>query len=318
MEGVDFVRIEIPDRLNRNSLSLLLNQVVTLDGEPLHESYELDFSNCKKFIEPIGVAFINNLIEWLLSKEIKVEIEYSDLSESDVWEDEKKSPQRFLDDCGFFEKFFEKKIHPLSSLRETTVPLTDVRMNNFNQWLDTDFIPWMGNAINKEPVELATFKVCIEEIFNNVRDHAQQNSSCVFAQHFPANNQLIISIADIGQGIINHIKSKPNYQHFTDEEALLSSVQRQFTTKSTPKNRGVGLDTLINNIVMNAGGCVYIFANSGILNCSANDDGDGIQKTYIPARHYYPGTHIEIHIDISKAENLFDVVEEEFDWDTIM
>lgn len=305
------MNIVLPSRLNRNSMTTLLNQVVSDQGHPIHKKYIFEFNKCRVFIEPIGVTFLNNLVQWLLSKNIPVDFLYSNPEDVHIWKN-RNEPQRFLDDCGFFEMYLKKKIYTRSALRSTTVPLQDVKMNNFPQWLSTSFIPWIAQSVNKTPEELATFKVCIEEIFNNVRDHAEKDSSCVFAQHYPRSNTLTISIADIGIGIIEHIKSNQEYSSFTDEEAMRNAVKSKFTTKSTPKNRGAGLDTLIYNIVMNAGGCVYIFANKGILECR-QENGVLVQE-YLSASHYYPGTHIEIQIDISKAENLFDIVEEEFAW----
>lgn len=305
------MNIILPSRLNRASMTSLLNQVISKEGQPLYSEYVFEFNNCRRFIEPIGVTFLNNLVKWLLSENIKVTFSFTDPTDKSIWEN-RGEPQRFLDDCGFFEMYLHKKIFPSSSLRDTTVPLQNVSMDNFHQWLETNFIPWIASSINKEVEELATFKASIEEIFNNVRDHAEKDNSCVFAQHFPQNNTLTISIADIGVGIIEHIKSNPNYSHFTNEEAMRSSVKNKFTTKSTPKNRGAGLDVLVHNIVMNAAGSVYIFANSGILECKNVDN--TLVYNYQEADHYYPGTHIEIQIDIGVAGELFDTIEEEFAW----
>lgn len=304
--------IQLPQRLNHRTMSNFLNKILTDEGEPLYDEYTFDFTSLTKFIEPIGVTFLRNLVSWLLSKKIDVSFRYEDdysvLSNTN-------EPQRFLDDCGFFKLYLGQSIYPHSSLRETTAPLKDVAMDEFPQWLRVSFIPWIANTINKETTEVETFKACLEEIFNNVRDHAQKNSSCVFAQYLPAPENLVISIADIGVGIIEHIRSNEEYAHFSDEEALRSAVRNRFTTQSTPKNRGAGLDTLIYNVVKNAGGTVYIYANKGIL-ISRDDDGKLVQD-YRKASHYYPGTHIEIHINLPKAEKygLFDAAEEEeFSW----
>ena len=301
--------INMPSRLNRRTISQLLNQVVSDDGKPLHDEYTFNFNQVQKFIEPIAVTFLHNLTNWLNKNEIKVIFNIS--GNKSVLSDTNQ-PQRFLDDCGFFEKHLGEKIYEGSSLRSTTVPIQDVLMNNFPQWMQTSFVPWLMNSTNRSASELATFKVCIEEIFNNVRDHAEEDSSCVFAQHIPGQNNLIISIADMGVGIIDYIKSKDEYSHFTDEEALKSAVTLGFTTKSTPKNRGAGLDALIHNVVMNAGGTVYIYTNKGIL-ISRQENGSLIHE-YEAANHFYPGTHIEIEINLAQAEDLFDAQEEEFAW----
>ena len=303
------MQITLPERLNRNSMYKLLRQVVTEEGAPLHDEYIFQMNTCRKFIEPIGVTFINNLVGWLKENEIQVDFSYT--TDIEILDD-LKEPQRYLDDCGFFEKHIGEKIYKNSSLRSTTVEVQDIVMEEFPSWLNHSFIPWISHTINKPPKELATFKVCLEEIFNNVRDHAMINTSCVFAQHIPGNDNLIISIADMGIGIINHIKSKPNYRHFTDEEAIRSAVRKNFTTQSTPKNRGAGLDMLIYNMVMNAGGTVYIYSNRGIL-VSSKKNGE-LKQEFLKADHFYPGTHIEIEINLSSATELLDFEEEEFQW----
>lgn len=308
------MEIKIPERLNKDTISLLLNDVVSKNGFPLHKEYKFDFTSCTSFIEPIGVTLLHNLTRWLVSQSIEVTFVHSDIKDKKIW-DNLSSPQRFLDDAGFFEKQIGEKIYPNSTLRKTTIPLEDVEIKNFNSWLSNSLIPWVANVLEKEPGELATFQVCIQEIFNNVKDHAKQGSGCIFAQHIPRKNTLIISIADIGIGIINHIKNQPQFNDFSDKKALLSSVERGFTTQTTPRNRGAGLDSLVHNMTLNANGAVYIFANSGILECSKGTN--GILNEYQDANHFYPGTHIEIHINTSEASELFDIIEEEFTWQEI-
>lgn len=305
------MNINLPARLTHKTMTAFLNQILSDEGRPLHDNYNLDFRSLRKFIEPVGVTFLHNLVRWLLSEGIPVTFTYE---KDQAVLSNMLEPQRFLDDCGFFETHLGKKIYENSSLRNTTVPLQDVAMDKFPQWLDVDFIPWIANSINKTSQEVKTFEACLEEIFNNVRDHAKKNNSCVFAQHIPQQDCIIISIADMGVGIIKHIQSKEEYSHFTDEEALRNAVKNKFTTQSTPKNRGAGLDTLIYNVVKNAGGTVYIYSNKGIL-ISTEEQGEMIQR-YLPAGHYYPGTHIEIQIDVQKANkyDFFDVEEEEFSW----
>lgn len=301
--------INLPARLNRGSMTSLLNQVVSEIGEPLHEKYVFDFHGCNKFIEPIGVTFLHNLIRWLDKRDIPISFNYP--IDSAILSN-KRHPIRFLDDCGFFEEHIGEKLYKHSSLRDTTVKLQEVGIHDFYTWLPDHLIKWIGTSIDKSYEELDTFKICIEEVFNNVRDHAEVSESCIFAQHIPNNNTIIVSITDIGVGIVNRVKSDSRYKDYSDKEALENSVRREFTTKSTPKNRGMGLDNLVYNIVMNAKGTVYIYANKGIL-IARRHNGEMVCE-YTDAGHYYPGTHIEVQFDASEAESLFDIVEEEFSW----
>lgn len=304
------MEVTLPSNLNKRTMYQFLQKVVCESGQPIHNEYRFNFTTCTNFIEPIGVTFLDNLILWLLKRNIPVVFTYdTDLTILN----NTKNPQRFLDDCGFFEKYIGRKIYENSQLRSTTVSCQNVDLENFPIFLENKFIPWLCSIVGKSQIELATFKVCIEEIFNNAKDHAKTNSTSFFAQHFPQNSCLIISIADMGPGIIEYIKSFPEYKDYSDEIALRNAVTRRFTTKSTPRNGGAGLDYLIQNVAMNAGGTVYIYTNKGIL-LSRRVENDLVQ-TFTEANHYYPGTHLEIEIDYTKADLLFDdYEEEEFEW----
>lgn len=306
------MNIKLPFRLQRETLPELIRQLVTEEGAPLCEEYIFEFKTGEEYIDPMGVTVLHSMITWLLHKKKKVQlgcVEYDETLPN------LEEPQRVLDDCGFFELLAGRRVNSNSALRENTVPLQDVLLDDFTQWLKTSFIPWLSKSLNKSPLEVESFKACLEEIFNNVRDHTDIKFSSIFAEYYPEIDSVTIAIGDIGVGIIEHIKSFPKFAHFSDEEALRNAVKRNFTTQTTPHNRGAGLDMLIHNVVVNAGGTVYILTNRGILE-SRLENGHMIQE-YSSAKSFYPGTHIEIKIDVSKAEKLFDIVEEDFSWETL-
>lgn len=303
--------ITFPERLVRETIPEFTSQIISTDGTPLYDNYSFDFESGSKEIEPIGVTILHSLVTWLLHNKKNVDFQcvyYEGLSPLP----DHLSTQKYLDDCGFFEGFIGNRIDNESELQSDIVTLQDVMLEDFHHWLTSTFIPWLSKSLNKSPMEVESFKACLEEVFNNVRDHSYIDFSNIFAQYYPDTESICIAIGDIGIGIIEHIKSFPEYRNFTDEEALRNAVKRNFTTRTTPKNRGAGLDMLIYNVVKNAGGSVYILSNRGILE-SRLQDGEIVHE-YKQSESYYPGTHIEIKINVSEAANLFDNVEEEFSW----
>ncbi|MBK9498715.1 MAG: hypothetical protein IPO06_04885 [Leptospiraceae bacterium] len=64
--------------------------------------------------------------------------------------------------------------------------------------MDRNFLlPWIKREIGYEKkLKLEMIKVCLMEIFNNIRDHSGENIGCLFAQHFPNRGIVNIGISD--------------------------------------------------------------------------------------------------------------------------
>src|SRR5690606_24144141 len=104
----------------------------------------------------------------------------------------------------------------------------------------------------------------LEEIFNNIFDHAESNvSGFVITQYYPVLNQIKFAVCDVGIGIPENIrKIKPG---LSDSEAIKHSTEIFVTTQSTPNNRGRGLNNII-NLCHNQLGKVNIYSNKGFYN----------------------------------------------------
>lgn len=300
------MQIDLPKRLNRNTMYVLLKKVITKDNEPVANEILLNFETLTTFIEPSGVTILSNLINWLEHKGVSVAIYPGQLSTGE-------SPIRFLDDSMFFQQHLGESISEHSQVRGTTFPLRHVNTQQSPiPWLSNEFTPWLAKQLNISSKRLATVQVCIEEALNNIRDHADEATGCIFAQYIPFYNEVLISISDFGVGIPYNIQQV--IPSLTDYQALRQAVVRGFSTESTPQNRGHGLDNLIHNVAVNGKGAVYIHSLNGMLTCKNGDNG----VIYKPknALGFYPGTLIDI-VFKSDAEDIFDIEEEAFSWEDL-
>lgn len=78
----------------------------------------------------------------------------------------------------------------------------------------------------------------------------------------------------------------------TDAEAIVKAIELGFTSRSTPRNRGAGLDFLLQTVVAENGGSVTIFSlTSYVLFYRLNG---GIAYAATADAGFCPGTTIEI------------------------
>lgn len=297
--------VNIPYSFNKNTMYNFIDTVIDSEMKPKGDKITFSFNNLG-FIEPPGVTILSNLIEWLMQREVKVKFSYPNDSE--------KSPTKgikYLDDSDFFKHYLGKNITENAMVRSTTIPLKHIDYDQSYTWLDQKFTFWLSNALNLESDNLGDIKMSFGEIFNNIRDHAKERTGCIFAQHYPNKRKIHISISDFGVGIPNTIRRE--YPLLNDEDALIKSIEEGVSSKSTPRNRGAGLKTLLENVVINYGGTVQIRSYSGILSVNRNKDNEFVLYSNLIEQNY-PGTFIEIILDTDNFTDLYNY-EEEFEWD---
>lgn len=296
------LRVDIPSKFQRETMYSLLSSVIDNDLNPVDHNIELNFTKLR-FIEPSGITILSNLFEWLKRQGVNITLIHP------KGPFPKKNPIQFLDDSGFFERYLKYSLTSNPSRRSTTMPLKLVAYNNSYQWLDNDFTFWLSNQLGVSSESLTNIKISFGEIFNNIRDHAQENTGCIFAQHYPANDEVKIAISDFGIGIPKNVrKIEPS---LLDDQALEKATTEGFTTRTTPRNLGAGLHTLIQNVVNDNGGAIHIHSNYGIISCTKGND-DIIKETSLKSA-FYPGTFIEVILKTNNIHNIMDI-EEEFEW----
>lgn len=301
------MQIHLPNTLKRETMYGLLTKAINNDMEPKDRNIELDFRTLR-WIEPSGVTVLSNLVQWLDKQGVMVILTVpGDIPKG------RNCPVKYLDDSMFFVNHTDskEKILPSSSVRPTTLPLQWVSSDTSYQWVDVKFAPWLSRQLGVHISTLGTIKMCILEILNNIRDHAQEQIGCIFAQHYPSDNSIKINISDFGVGIPNTIRKViPDIE---DDVALKMAIIEGVTSQSLPSNRGAGLHTLLENVVLNNGGTVKIHSNYGILSAFRTQNGDIVTQTKLESG-LYPGTFIEIELKTDTISFIQDDFEEVFEW----
>jgi len=294
------MQVKLPNKFTRESMYSFINEILNEEMTPRGMEIEFDFRPLT-FIEPVGITVLSNLIGKLQKHGAKVSFRYRNLDRKNKW-----CTMSYLDDSMFFKHYLKKEIDPQSSLRPTTLPLENVSYDRSYQYLE-NAMDWLARKLNLSKESLGDIKTCLEEIFNNIKDHSSENNGYIFIQQFPQKNLVKIAISDFGVGIPFKVQSK--HPSLNDAEALARAVEEGFTTKSNPRNRGAGLNYLLHNVVNNNKGVVYIHSNSGIL-CYKHNGESGVITTEL-SNGFYPGTLLEVNF----RTDIIDYVEEEFSWD---
>lgn len=292
--------VDLPRNFDRESMYQLIDQTIDSDMEPRSKEIIFNFVTLK-FIRPVGVTVLSNLIGRLKKYGVRVTFQYPHANRKN-----RNCPISFLDDSMFFKHFLKETLDISASLRGTTMPLENVSYSGSYQYL-SNAMRWLSHKLNLTEQSLGDIEMCLQEVFNNIQDHSAESSGSVFIQHYPTEKTVMIAISDFGVGIPHNIQ---RYEPFlNDAEALRLSIKEGYTTKTSPRNLGAGLFTLLQNVVINNKGSVYIHSNHGILNC--NYDGTGIELTQMNHKGFYPGTLLEINFRTDTIEN----IEEEFSWE---
>ena len=116
----------------------------------------------------------------------------------------------------------------------------------------------------------------------------------------------MLAISDFGVGIPYNVRKI--IPGVSDHDAIREALKEGFSTKSTPKNRGAGLDNIIANFSRATGGTVTIHSLKGYATCDASRPPE-IQ----PSLASYPGTMIDFVVKTDNIPRTEDA-EEDFAW----
>lgn len=115
---------------------------------------------------------------------------------------------------------------------------------------------------------------------------------------------MFFAVCDFGIGIptaINSFRQSRNETIFSDEDALECSLELGYSTRSTPRNRGMGLHNIF-ELVDSSNGSLWILSNRGSL----LKNKDTIIKTSLPFN--FNGTLIKVTINLNSFD---DYIEED-------
>ena len=112
----------------------------------------------------------------------------------------------------------------------------------------------------------------------------------IFAQWYPKLDKVFVSIADFGAGIPETVRTvEPG---LSDEEAIVRAFEDGFSSRSTPRNRGVGLHLLRQNVIERFDGSITVRSQSGAVRFDKS--GNSVRVVPYKARGFCPGTMIDI------------------------
>lgn len=293
-------QVVLPPYFNEGGIAKFTRDVIGPDGFPRDSEILFDFSKLR-FVDGVGLTVFCNTIDWLMHKRVKCVFHVGQkiLNESMI----------YMDDCGFFEKYTNAPLRSDRAVRDTTLPIKKIDHAHSQAWMDFHFTPWMCIKLNVNKNRLSSLKTCINEIFNNIKDHSSFNEGFIHVQHYPRINRIDISISDIGVGIPSNIKRK--YGEMPDKDAILKASQEGVTSKSHPNNMGIGLDYLSVTVASN-GGRVSIHSGYGLYICRPDRNGLDRESFQLAAR--YPGTLVDIQLPIDRFIGDEEGEEEEFEW----
>ena len=198
-------------------------------------------------------------------------------------------------------------MRPFANLRDTSFRISFVRQENSFAFLQNELLPWMRLATRLNTDSLLSIKTCMLEIFNNTSDHATSDIGCMFAQHFPMRNELCFAFADAGIGIPANVNKL--HPDLDGADAIIRSTEEGFTTRSTPRNQGIGLKFLLDTIVKSSiCGTVTVCSLNGIVKFY-NLNGQ-IENQILQRGGYSPGTCFDVRVPIQNIPWVDDEVED--------
>tara|TARA_R110002012_G_scaffold296165_1_gene493309 strand:- start:2373 stop:3257 length:885 start_codon:yes stop_codon:yes gene_type:complete len=280
-------KISLPGQFRAPNLFRKVSEhLFSTDGLP--NSVEFDFSKLR-FVLPSGVVFLSNITQHLRQNGCEVSYAGTNTFMECI---------RFLDDSQFFLQHTGAVLRAQSKPRPTTMPLMEIRNNAALLWVDNSLIPWLSASADIPVRDLSELGTCIKELFNNISDHTDSEVGSIFAQWFPNERTIRISLADLGPGI--PATARRVVPDMSDTQAVQRAFEDGFTAKSHPNNQGVGLHYLKQNVVMNLNGRLEI--HSGYAEVKIQKAGNEAQFVLSEGRGFCPGTLLDMVFETDQIE----------------
>lgn len=263
--------------INDNRYSVAISELV------------IDFSECH-FIEPFHIVALSCLIEEYYQNGLEIHFVKSDTL----------ALNEYLSNILFWNywdlSFNRTEFHQSSRTSNLCLwKLNSTMLSPYVFFAQQYFEDNFSNESSFEPLNIS-----LAELFNNIIDHSKSVvGGYTTNQFYPQQKKLKIAVCDFGVGIpfkINEYLMAIGEQTISSKEALKKAFDKGFSTKSSPHNRGFGLDTL-KTIVKSCGGSLKVISNDVMFTLNSKGEAE-----VFSLKHNFQGTHIEVILDT----NLFD------------
>lgn len=259
-------------------------------NHPNSNGYILDLSCYTNFIRPLFVVTIAQFVRYYRNRGFS----FINIVLDSNTENQSSNYLKSIDFENRFNNNFESSIEfrfPNSSLPITTVTAADIE----NKQLEiTRFLERKG--IEKD---FTAIQVCLAEILNNCFDHANSETGViVHAQYFRSTHTIWLAVCDTGVGLpicVNNYLASKGLSTISSEEAIRWAFTNTNTTQSTPSNKGLGLNNVLDQTKANRGALRMITHDKWVLQT------DRIDLRMRDTKHFF-GTAIEIEINIDRLD----------------
>lgn len=237
---------QMPARLNHLTIAEFCNQLKNIAATKNGAKHLFIDAQNAKFIDALAMTVLLNHIA-----DIKMQGWQTYISNHLNDKGKLKDPIQFMDDAEFFLRTSGKRLSAHTHSRANSLPIQWLNPDETVAWLRFNAIRWMAKILEVAEQNLIEIQVCIEELFNNIHDHSGVNLACIFIQYYPHKGELKICLSDNGVGLVHKIQqARPE---FDEQEAIAHALKEGFSTRSSPRNAGMGLFTLTQTVCNNGG-----------------------------------------------------------------
>lgn len=258
------------------------------------------------FIEPLALVILFDQVVFLKAYGFKVFIT------NHTKDGNLSAAVKYMDDSEFFWQTSGKYLSDKSKCRITTLPIKSLKPDQTLMWLENRAIKWLASRLGTTKESLAEIKICLEELFNNTKDHSGVKVSTALVQHFPqkGGGEIKICVSDLGIGLVKKIQK--TYPDFTAFDCIRHAIKEGFTTQSSHRNAGMGLFTLACTVCNNGGRFIL---RTGEISATVFRGSDGLPSIQIEdVFSHIDGTAFEITLYQDKLD-LLQATTEDFSWD---
>ncbi len=202
----------------------------------------------------------------------------------------------------YWKKGFDRSKFTLSH-NQTTLCLWKISKDMIYSY-STYAKQYFENFVNGK--DLVPLSSNIDEVFNNVFDHSKSPvTGYIITQYYPKSKKISFSVCDFGVGIPKSIENSEieNIDINDDWKAIIKSLERGFSIKSTPRNRGFGLNNIL-ELTESSEGKLLIISNNGFVEKKAGE----VYKAG-NVGFEFSGTLIKVEVDLNTFEEKDETVQ---------
>lgn len=283
----------LPTTISISNFEELQQNISILDSKKTQQgNYILDLSGYVNFVRPLFIVTIAQFVRYYRA----LGFNFIDIKLDDDATNKSSSYLRSID----FEKRFHNNFEasPEFNCPDSSLPITTVLQEEIPNKKIKIVKFLQDKGIEKD---FTSIEVCLDEILNNCFDHADSKTGVVaHAQYLRTKKSIWLAICDTGIGLPNCVNNYMQAQYsrkFTSEEAINWAFTNTNTTKSTPRNRGLGLNNLLDQTNYHEGEFRMITYDKWVLNSPKI-------KLQMRDTKYFFGTAIEIEIKLDNLNEL--------------